>query len=161
MKTITPYIKQVLLLAFLLSSGLFVRAQVKEGLQPTDSLYQKIKLCDSLVFDALNKRDTSTFNSYFDKGLEFYHDQSGLTGYEQTTSFLKSLITQKSDLQRSLVKQSFEVFPIPGYGAMEYGEHRFCHTENGKEQCAVFKFMHVWKNENGQWKITRVISYGH
>jgi hypothetical protein len=161
MNTIAQYIQKVLLLAFLLSASFSLTAQVKEGLQPTDSLYKKIQLCDSLVFDALNKRDTAAFNNYFDKGLEFYHDQGGLTGYEQTTSFLKSLINQKSDLKRFLLKQSFEVYPIPGYGAMEYGEHRFCHTENGKEQCAVFKFMHVWKNENGNWKITRVISYGH
>ncbi|MNC99919.1 hypothetical protein D3C83_183680 [compost metagenome] len=53
------------------------------------------------------------------------------------------------------------MYPIPGYGAMEVGVHRFCHVENGKEDCGNFKFVHIWQKKDGQWKITRVVSYDH
>ncbi len=48
-----------------------------------------------------------------------------------------------------------------GYGAVEMGEHRFTHMENGKELVAVFKFTHVWQFANNEWKVTRVVSVGH
>ncbi|HYO78668.1 MAG TPA: hypothetical protein VE010_19565 [Thermoanaerobaculia bacterium] len=25
----------------------------------------------------------------------------------------------------------------------------------------VFQFAHVWRNTNGEWKVARVLSYGH
>jgi len=161
MKSITLYIQPGLLIVLLLSLCFSLQAQDKEGLQPSDPLYREIQQLDSSVFEALNKRDTTTFSTYFSKDLEFYHDKGGLTGYRHTMDFLQSLIIQNSDLKRTLVKESFEVFPIPGYGAMEIGEHRFTHTENGRLSTGVFKFLHVWKKENGHWEITRVISYGH
>jgi Domain of unknown function (DUF4440) len=161
MKTISLYIRPVWMLALLLPVCFSLQAQVKEGLQPADSLYRKIQLLDSCVFNAFNKRDTATFNDYFSKDLEFFHDQGGLTGYKHTIDFLKEQIKNKSDLKRTLAKEGFEVYPIPGYGAMEFGVHIFTHTENGKPVVGTFKFLHVWKNDNGHWTITRVISYGH
>ena len=44
---------------------------------------------------------------------------------------------------------------------MEVGSHRFCHLENGKQDCGVFEFAHVWKEDAGRWRVTRVLSYGH
>lgn len=50
---------------------------------------------------------------------------------------------------------------MPGFGAMQFGEHRFCHTENGKPDCGTFRFAHVWRKEGETWKLSRVLSYGH
>lgn len=124
-------------------------------------LYKEIAHLDSVVFTAFNNRDTSLFKKMFAEDLEFFHDIGGLTGYEQTIKFLRTNTTSKSDLRRDLVKGSLEVYPIPGYGAIEIGSHTFCHTENGKPDCGTFKFVQVWKKVNNEWKITRVVSYGH
>lgn len=126
-----------------------------------DTLYNAIRKTDSLVFTAFNKRDEITFSAMFAKDLEFFHDKSGLTGYDNTVDFLKRLTADKSDLRRDLLPETLEVYPVPGYGAMEIGQHRFTHSENGKTETAVFKFVHVWKFTGGQWQITRVVSYGH
>lgn len=126
-----------------------------------ETLFNEIARMDSLVFTALNTRDTLQFKTFFSEDLEFYHDKGGLTGYDHTINFLKSLVESKSDLRRELVKGSLKVYPIPGYGAMEIGTHRFCHMENGKEDCGNFKFIHIWQKKDGQWKITRVVSYDH
>jgi hypothetical protein len=150
-----------------LLSVIFVMAVTKSTAQPQKELdanqvlYKEIAHQDSVLFTAFNNRDTSLFKKMFAEDLEFFHDIGGLTGYEQTINFLRSNTTSKSDLRRDLVKGSLEVYPIPGYGAIEIGSHTFCHTENGKPDCGTFKFVQVWKKINNEWKITRVVSYGH
>jgi hypothetical protein len=53
------------------------------------------------------------------------------------------------------------VYPVNNFGAMEIGAHKFCHLENGKQDCGTFKFAMIWKKTEDGWKISRVISYGH
>lgn len=126
-----------------------------------DSLYKEIARMDSVVFHAFNTRDIEKFKSLFTEDLEFYHDKGGLTNYEHTINFMKETAKNNNGLRRDLVKGSLEVYPIPGYGAMEIGTHTFCHLENGKQNCGTFKFVHIWQKKNGEWKITRVVSYDH
>jgi len=76
-------------------------------------------------------------------------------------NFMKEVAKNNNGLRRELVKGSLEIYPIPGYGAMEIGEHKFCHLENGKQDCGTFKFVHIWEKKNGEWKISRVVSYDH
>jgi len=136
-------------------------AQLKDDASATTSLYNEIKLQDSLLFTAFNTRDLETYKNYFSEDLEFFHDKGGLTGYDVTINFLKATAQQKSDLKRELVNGSLEVYPIPGYGAMEIGSHLFTHIENGKLEYGTFKFLHIWQKKDSQWKITRVVSYDH
>ena len=126
-----------------------------------DSLYAQISHMDKTLFDAFNNRDTATFNHLFTKDLEFYHDKGGLTDYDYTVKSLERTAALNNGLRRELVPGSLEVYPIPNYGAMEIGAHTFCHTENGKLDCGTFKFVHIWKKVGKEWKITRVVSYGH
>lgn len=149
------------LLAAMVVAGLRTNAQ---SVQPTvghQELYQEIAKQDSLLFNAFNTRDIDLFKTMFTEDLEFYHDKGGLTGYEHTIDFLKTTAQGNNQLKRELVKGSLEIYPIPGYGAMEIGMHRFCHLDNGKQNCGTFKFVHIWQKKDNQWKITRVISYDH
>src|SRR5688500_18916258 len=116
---------------------------------------------DKKLFDAFNARHVDTLAAIFDPTLEFYHDRGGLTGYEQTTRQFKENAAKPRTLRRDLVPGTLEVHPIPNYGAVQIGAHRFCHEENGKQDCGVFKFVHVWQKKDGAWKITRVVSYDH
>jgi ketosteroid isomerase-like protein len=134
---------------------------LKPGVSQEEDLYKEIFHMDSLVFNAFNTRNINQFKNLFTDDLEFYHDKGGLTGYAQTINFLKTTAELNNQLKRELLNETLEVYPIPGYGAMEIGMHRFCHIENGKEDCGTFKFLHIWKKTNGEWKIARVISYGH
>lgn len=136
-------------------------AQSKGDVATATDLYNEIKLQDSLLFTAFNTRDIESYKNYFSEDLEFFHDKGGLTGYDVTINFLKTTAQQKSDLKRELVNGSLEVYPIPGYGAMEIGSHLFTHIENGKLEYGTFKFLHIWQKKDEQWKITRVVSYDH
>jgi len=160
MKTVFLLLKFIFLIAAL-HITIWVNAQPVNSQTSEVALYQEIAHMDSVVFNAFNTRDVEKFKAVFAQDLEFYHDKGGLTGYDHTVEFLKSTAKMNNQLKRELVKGSLEVFPIPGYGAMEIGTHTFCHTENGKQECGTFKFVHIWQKKNGEWKITRVISYGH
>ena len=137
------------------------RAQVKQDSLTNQELYTEIAHMDSVLFNAFNSRNIELFKTLFTEDLEFYHDKGGLTGYKETVDFMNSVAKENNQLKRELVKGSLEVYPIPGYGAMEIGSHRFCHLENGKQDCGTFKFVHIWQKKNNEWKISRVVSYGH
>ena len=140
---------------------IIITANIANGQSKIDSLYKEIAHMDSVLFNAFNTRDTDQFKTLFTEDLEFYHDNGGLTNYAHTINFLKTIAETNSQLKRELIKESMEVYPIPGYGAMQIGQHTFCHPENGKQDCGTFKFVHIWQKKNGKWKISRVISYGH
>ena len=129
--------------------------------QTEQNLYKEIASMDSVLFNAFNTRNIEQFKKLFTEDLEFYHDKGGLTNYEHTIGFLKTTAEANNQLKRELVKGSLEVYPIPEYGAMEIGAHTFCHLENGKQECGTFRFVHIWQKKNGEWRISRVVSYGH
>jgi hypothetical protein len=63
---------------------------------------------------------------------------------------------------RELVPGTLEVYPIANYGAVEIGIHRFHHPGAGNENnVGEAKFIHLWQNKDGVWKVTRVISFDH
>jgi Domain of unknown function (DUF4440) len=128
---------------------------------PKDSLYYEIAHMDSVLFNAFNARDTLLLKTLFTTDLEFYHDNGGLTNYQQNMQSFKELASRNNGLNRQLVTGTMEVYPVKDYGAMQIGKHRFCHIENGKDDCGTFTFAHVWQRKDGQWKISRVLSYGH
>lgn len=124
-------------------------------------LLVEIAAADKKLFDAFNGRDISVVKVMFDESLEFYHDRGGLSDYAQTIRQLTENFANPNWPRRELVAGTLEVHPIPNYGAIQTGAHRFCHEENGKTECGVFKFVHVWQKKGSGWKITRVISYDH
>jgi hypothetical protein len=151
----------ILILAIHLSVIGLIRAQPTRPEFTSSELYSEIAKMDSILFTAFNNRDTSQFKNMLSTDLEFYHDKGGLTGFDQTVDFMRSTAKANNGLRRELVKGSLEVYPIPGYGAMEIGSHQFCHLENGPQDCGTFKFVHIWQKKDGNWKLSRVVSYGH
>lgn len=114
---------------------------------------------DAAVFGASNRCDLDTFGSYFTDDPEFYHDKDGLSvGKADLIQKTKDKICGK--MIRELVPGSLKVFPLPGFGALEMGTHRFLHP-GAPNDIGQADFLHVWQFKNGVWKISRVISYDH
>jgi hypothetical protein len=59
---------------------------------------------------------------------------------------------------RVLVKGSVEVYPIPGYGAVETGLHKFINHAESETPSKPDKFIVIWRLRNDKWQITRVVS---
>lgn len=119
-------------------------------------LYNTITGLDSIFFDSYNNCNLETQASLLSDSIEFYHDKGGLTtSKKDLVAAVKNNICGK--VRRELVKGSIEVSPIPGYGAVEMGEHRFYNIEEASLS-RPGKFVMIWKYSNGKWQITRVIS---
>lgn len=124
-------------------------------------LTKEILHMDSVLFNAFNSKDMAVMKNVFAKDLEFFHDKGGLTDYESTMKGFEKLFANTPDIQRQLTPGSTEVYPIKDYGAVQTGMHRFCHKENGKDDCGTFKFLQIWKRTAEGWKLARVVSYDH
>lgn len=127
----------------------------------SSTLLDEITAADSALFDAFNRCDIDTVSTMFSRDLEFYHDVTGLKGYQANMEATHQLCERNLGLVRTPVEGSFEVFPVKGFGAMHLGEHTFCHEENGVQDCGRFGFAHVWKQTDTGWRLHRVLSYGH
>jgi hypothetical protein len=151
-----------LFLSIAIYSTLLAQSQTEKKIAITENeLFNKVANLDSALFSAYNSKNLNLMKTYFTKDLEWYQDNGGLIGYEKVFINFKSIFGREYELTRSLIKESLEVHPIEGYGAIEIGKHQFKHIENGKLEVGTFKFLMIWKNENGNWKISRVISYDH
>ena len=124
-------------------------------------LLAEIQKADTELFDAFNACDLKTMGQIFAKDLEFYHDLAGLSGYDSTMASTKNNCDRKLKLRRELVEDSHQVYPMGDEGAIQVGQHTFCHPENGQDVCGTFDFVHVWRRVEGGWKVARVVSYGH
>lgn len=119
-------------------------------------LHDTIARLDSLLFDAYNNCKLDVFASLIAEDIEFYHDRGGLmTSKKDLVAAIKNNICGK--VTRELLKGSIEVYPIPGYGAVQMGVHRFYNNQE-KSTSRFSKFVHTWHRENDSWKLSRVIS---
>jgi hypothetical protein len=137
-------------------------AQPQQVAAPKEELFRTIAALDAEVFDAYNRCDLEKFGSFFPEELEFYHDNGGLVS--QTRQSLVEAVKNNicGKVYRVLVPESLEVYPLKGYGAVETGVHRFYHPgRDSTEEVGEAKFVQIWQNKDGAWKITRVISYDH
>jgi hypothetical protein len=147
--------------AALLALGVAAAPALLVAQEPNEELVRTVTELDAKAFAAFNERDLDRFVAFFSEELEFYHDKDGRSGYSELVASSKRLFGQASPLRRRLIPGSLEIHPVPGYGAIQIGEHEFCHEENGVDDCGTFGFTHLWQRTSDGWMITRVYSYGH
>lgn len=125
--------------------------------QPVSSeLHAKITQLDSVLFDAYNTCKVEVFAHLVHADIEFYHDLGGFSNSKpELVAAIKNNICGKTE--RQLLKGSIEVYPIPGYGAVQMGVHRF---HNIKEDSTgnYAKFVHIWRQIENEWFLARVVS---
>ncbi len=153
--------KRIMAILLLVSSTTFGQQSGDQAIKTSGNLYNEIVHMDSILFTAYNTQNLDAFKKIFTEDLEFYHDKGGLMDYRKSIEATKALFARDTTLRRELIKGSLEVYPIKDYGAVQIGIHRFCHLENGRQDCGNFKFVHIWKKTGNEWKLARVISYDH
>jgi ketosteroid isomerase-like protein len=139
------------------------QAAKKKQKAMSGELYETIAALDAQVFAAFNAHDLERLMAMFTEDLEFYDDggNGGAKTYAQVKEDFAKVFKNVPDLRRELVPGTVEVYPLKGYGAIQVGEHRFCHEENGKQDCGVTKFSMVWRKSGETWKLARILSYAH
>jgi len=134
------------------------------------------------MFDAIARMDRELFDTSFTAcdpapldrividDFEFYHDKGGLTATSRE-QFVREFaehcrrVAQGTDFRarRELVPDSMAVYPLNNYGAVQTGVHRFYALTEGQPDrlTETARFLHIWKQVDGQWKLARVVSYDH
>jgi uncharacterized protein (TIGR02246 family) len=133
-------------------------AAVTAALEPA-ALLEKVTALDTELFAAYNSCDMDKFAELFAADVEFYHDTGGVTySREAVVQNTKKYICGK--VRRELVPHTLEAFPVKDFGAIVTGEHRFCELATGKCE-GIARFVLVWRNRDGRWRLVRVLSFGH
>ena len=154
--------KAGLLLSSLLLLASAADAVAAEG-QASSALTDEISALDSKVFDAFNHcaepGRLDEHAGYFSPDVEFYHDTGGVT-WTRDEMIANTRKYVCGNFTRELVPGTLKVYPVKDFGAISQGVHRFCQLASG--QCeGLADFVIVWRQQAGQWQITRVLSYGH
>ncbi|MGO4293336.1 nuclear transport factor 2 family protein [Chitinophaga sp. RAB17] len=122
-----------------------------------EPLYDVIVRMDSLYFDTYNTCNLEKMAAMTSDSIEFYHDRGGLTtSKKDLIASIKKNICGK--VTRELMPGSIEVYPIPNYGAVEIGYHRFHNNQEPGAPSHASKFVTLWQRDGDTWKIARVIS---
>ncbi|MBS1797672.1 MAG: nuclear transport factor 2 family protein [Acidobacteria bacterium] len=162
MKIFKPFATLFFLFVFVCGLG----AQTKDD----SDLFNTLKAKDSQLFDVgFNKCDIATFENLLSADFIFYHDQAGPTNSKKDfiAGIRDGLCKLDYKARRELVEGSLEVFPLKNkgvlYGAIQNGRHRFYALEKGKPEylTGTARFTHLWKLENGEWKLAESLSYDH
>lgn len=114
---------------------------------------------DAKLFRAYNACDLTAFGQLLSPDVEFYHDKGGLMlGRQTVVDAVENNICGK--VRRELLPSTLKSYPMDNYGIVQFGEHRFCTA--GTTTCTgVARFAHLWKQQDGVWLVTRIISYDH
>jgi hypothetical protein len=163
MKKLVPLIAALISVTALGASAVPAAGDRPITHQAADPLFETISALDTAVFDAFNKcsspEQLQKHASYFAPDVEFYHDTGGVT-WSRQEMIANTEKNACGNFRRELVPDTLQVFPIKDFGAIAQGSHRFCQFASGKCE-GIADFAIVWRNQNGQWQITRVLSYGH
>lgn len=158
--------KRQIILFFLIILSITTFGQV----QKTSELYKIIKVKDSLLFNiGFNTCDIRQFENLVSENFKFYHDQTGITNSK--TEFISGIknglckLTYKP--KRVLADNKIEVYPLEKnrilYGAIQTGIHNFYAVEENQYEylTSIAKFTHVWILDNGDFKLSKGLSYNH
>ena len=126
-------------------------------------LQSKMMRLDTALFDSFNQcnnpEQLAKHASYFAEGVEFYHDNGGVT-WDRNSMIANTKQYACGKYTRELVNGTFEVFTIKDFGVMTKGTHIFC--QDGGNKCdGKADFVMLWHDLGDKLEITRVLSYGH
>jgi hypothetical protein len=128
-----------------------------------EQLAQVVDALDTAVFDAFNTcadpAQLARHAAYFDEAVEFYHDNGGVT-WTRDEMIGRTRANVCGHYRRERVQGTLAVFPIKGFGAIAQGSHRFCALAE-KDCAGEADFVMIWRERDGQWQVTRVLSYAH
>ena len=141
------------------------------------ALTQAIRARDAEVFQLMFLGcDPARLRTMVTPDFEMYHDRGGVVA-TNADAFVADYDRQCHEKQRpdawhsrrELVASSLNVHPVPGYGAIEDGEHLFFEWRGDPQGppgqagrlVGRARFTQLWKLTPDGWRLARVFSYAH
>lgn len=152
--------------------SLFAAAATTIALPEGQALTESVRAADdnffTLYFDA--RCHPAEIRAMLADDFEMYHDKGGVVAtnadefmldYEKSCAARAPADAWRS--RRELVPETLMVDPVPGFGAIEDGEHRFYERRgDGPERLAgIAHFTQLWVKTDSGWRLKRVFSFAH
>jgi hypothetical protein len=138
---------------------------------PDPALLAEVKAADAALFETFFERcDPARLASQVTPDFEMYHDRDGVvatSGAAFVAMYAKQCETKKAPdawrSRRALLPASLRVDPVPGYGAIEEGDHFFYERQGEGPEKLVGRahFVQLWKKAPDGWRVARILSYAH
>jgi hypothetical protein len=158
----------------LLAAAVAAAAPPPVSIPPQPELTRQIEKADSELFQLFFEGpcDAERFRAMITDDVEFYHDKGGFNVRkpEDFVGQFQERCAKLSDptswrQRRELVESSLHVDPIPGWGAMEIGDHLFYERQGAAGEWKLVgkaSFAMVWVlGSDGKWRVSRVLSFAH
>ena len=135
------------------------------------ALTEVIRARDAELFELMFLGcDPDRLRTMITSDIEMYHDRDGVVSRD-AKSFIADYRRWCTERQapnawrsrRALVPETLNVHPVPGYGAIEDGEHVFYERQGDGPERLVgrARFTQLWALTPDGWRLARVFSYGH
>ena len=157
-----------MLLALLLAAAPAAAAVVlPEGPALTEAVRARDAELFALAFEGC---DPARLRTMLTPDFEMYHDRDGVyarSADDFVNDYARSCAERRAPnawrSRRELVAPTLGVHPVPGYGAIEDGEHVFYERRgDGPERLAGrARFTQLWALTPDGWRLARVFSYAH
>ena len=116
--------------------------------------------------------DAQRLRGFVTNDIEFYHDKAGFNARNanQFVAIYAKNCSAREDpkawrTRRELIRSSLHVDPVPGWGAIQTGEHLFYERQGiaGEEKLTgKARFAQLWVlGSDGNWRLSRVLSFAH
>jgi hypothetical protein len=138
---------------------------------PDPALANQIQAADTAIFSLyFTQCDPARMATLVTDDLEFVHDKGGFVfhdGAAFVADYARQCEARKAPdawrSRRELVAGSMHVDPVPGYGAIEEGDHVFYERQGDGPEKLVGRahFVQLWQQTPAGWKLARVFSYRH
>lgn len=138
------------------------------------ALTEQISRADAELFELsfVLPCDVPRFRAMLTDDIEFYHDKAGFNvrKADDFVAIYAGQCTARADAtatrsRRELVASTLHIDPVPGWGAIETGEHLFYErqgTDGAETLVGRARFAHLWVlGQDGKWRLSRVLSYAH
>lgn len=127
---------------------------------------QRVRQADARFWDAFNACARQPMADALAADVEFYHDKTGATITRDAV--VASLMTGPCGtaglhVRREAVADSLAYDPVPGFGAILSGRHRFLARREGEAERldGEARFVIVWRIADGRASMYRILSFAH
>lgn len=139
---------------------------------PTDpALTAEIKARDAEFFGLFFEGcDPKRVEAMLAPDFEMYHDKGGLVT-RSAAPFVAQYAQRCAERarpdawrsRRALIAGSLHVEAIPGFGAIEEGDHDFYERQGdgAERKVGTAHFVQLWQHNADGWRLSRVFSYSH
>ncbi|MBB4838155.1 hypothetical protein HNP52_001206 [Sphingomonas kyeonggiensis] len=138
---------------------------------PDPALLAEVKAADAALFETFFERcDPARLAAQVTPDFEMYHDKDGVvatSGDAFVALYAKGCEAKKAPdawrSRRALLPETLRVDPVPGFGAIEEGDHVFYERQGDGPEKLVGKahFVQLWKRGADGWRVARILSYAH